>query len=99
MKAFAHFMQKELGHKGEDNDLKDICAGTDRYSMYKVGPVLSISVSTLWGILGTALNSAQYLTIPAYSLFFNIYRRRNQIKSRKISAGAQGIGFQHLALN
>ncbi|KAK9410649.1 uridine phosphorylase 2 [Crotalus adamanteus] len=43
MKAFAHFMQKELGHKGEDNDLKDICAGTDRYSMYKVGPVLSIS--------------------------------------------------------
>uniref|UniRef100_A0A8C6YGU4 Uridine phosphorylase n=1 Tax=Naja naja TaxID=35670 RepID=A0A8C6YGU4_NAJNA len=43
MKAFAQFMQKELGYEGEDNDLKDICAGTDRYSMYKVGPVLSIS--------------------------------------------------------
>ncbi|XP_026530244.1 uridine phosphorylase 2-like isoform X2 [Notechis scutatus] len=43
MKAFAQFMQKELGHEGEDNDLENICAGTDRYSMYKVGPVLSIS--------------------------------------------------------
>ncbi|XP_032066994.1 uridine phosphorylase 2 isoform X1 [Thamnophis elegans] len=43
MKAFAQFMQKELGRKGEDDDLKDICAETDRYSMYKVGPVLSIS--------------------------------------------------------
>lgn len=45
MKAFAQFMHKELGLKGDEKDMKDICAGTDRYSMYKVGPVLSISVS------------------------------------------------------
>ncbi|XP_015267017.1 PREDICTED: uridine phosphorylase 2 [Gekko japonicus] len=43
MKTFAQFMHKELGLEGDEKDLKDICAGTDRYCMYKVGPVLSIS--------------------------------------------------------
>ncbi|XP_062821512.1 uridine phosphorylase 2 isoform X1 [Anolis carolinensis] len=43
MKAFAQFMHKELGLEGDAKDMSDICAGTDRYSMYKVGPVLSIS--------------------------------------------------------
>ncbi|XP_066088586.1 uridine phosphorylase 2 isoform X1 [Saccopteryx bilineata] len=42
MKAFAQFMQKELRLE-ESEDIKDICAGTDRYCMYKIGPVLSIS--------------------------------------------------------
>ncbi|XP_060633272.2 uridine phosphorylase 2 isoform X2 [Anolis sagrei] len=43
MKAFAQFMHKELGLEGDAKDMLDICAGTDRYSMFKVGPVLSIS--------------------------------------------------------
>ncbi|MBN3323971.1 UPP2 phosphorylase, partial [Atractosteus spatula] len=43
MKAFAQFMHRELGLTGDTTDIEDICAGTDRYSMYKVGPVLSIS--------------------------------------------------------
>ncbi|MEE6489350.1 hypothetical protein FKM82_015544 [Ascaphus truei] len=43
MKAFALFIHKELGLEGDGNDTTDICAGTDRYSMYKAGPVLSIS--------------------------------------------------------
>ncbi|XP_041057031.1 uridine phosphorylase 2 [Carcharodon carcharias] len=43
MKAFAQFMHMELGLNGSDSDILDICAGTDRYSMYKIGPVLSIS--------------------------------------------------------
>ncbi|KAM9304860.1 uridine phosphorylase 2 [Gastrophryne carolinensis] len=43
MREFAIFMHKELGLKGDGNDITDICAGTDRYSMYKSGPVLSIS--------------------------------------------------------
>uniref|UniRef100_A0A8D0HMH2 Uridine phosphorylase n=1 Tax=Sphenodon punctatus TaxID=8508 RepID=A0A8D0HMH2_SPHPU len=43
MKAFAQFMHKELGLKGDGENIKDICAGTDRYCMYKVGLVLSIS--------------------------------------------------------
>ncbi|XP_067891390.1 uridine phosphorylase 2-like [Heterodontus francisci] len=43
MKAFAQFMHMELGLNGSDSDILDICAGTDRYNMYKTGPVLSIS--------------------------------------------------------
>ncbi|XP_043360788.1 LOW QUALITY PROTEIN: uridine phosphorylase 2 [Dermochelys coriacea] len=43
MKAFAQLMHKELGCERDGKDLKDICAGTDWYSVYKVGPVLSIS--------------------------------------------------------
>ncbi|XP_016008315.1 uridine phosphorylase 2 isoform X2 [Rousettus aegyptiacus] len=43
MKAFALFMHKELGLEESGEHIKDICAGTDRYCMYKIGPVLSIS--------------------------------------------------------
>ncbi|XP_012931771.1 uridine phosphorylase 2 isoform X3 [Heterocephalus glaber] len=43
MKAFALFMHKELGLAEGGEDIKDICAGTDRYCMFKTGPVLSIS--------------------------------------------------------
>eukprot|EP00076_Gallus_gallus_P023765 XP_015145676.1 uridine phosphorylase 2 isoform X1 [Gallus gallus] len=43
MRSFAQFMHKELGLEGDGEDLADICAGTDRYAMYRVGPVLSIS--------------------------------------------------------
>ncbi|NXF90553.1 UPP2 phosphorylase, partial [Eubucco bourcierii] len=43
MRAFAQLMQKELGLAGDGQELADICAGTDRYAMYRTGPVLSIS--------------------------------------------------------
>ncbi|NXX43144.1 UPP2 phosphorylase, partial [Tricholaema leucomelas] len=43
MRAFAQLMQKELGLAGDGEELADICAGTDRYAMYRAGPVLSIS--------------------------------------------------------
>ncbi|XP_023569394.1 uridine phosphorylase 2 isoform X1 [Octodon degus] len=43
MRAFALFMHKELGLVEGEEDIKDICAGTDRYCMFKTGPVLSIS--------------------------------------------------------
>ncbi|XP_078539985.1 uridine phosphorylase 2 isoform X2 [Lissotriton helveticus] len=43
MKAFALLIRKELGFESDENDIADICAATDRYSMYKVGPVLAIS--------------------------------------------------------
>lgn len=45
MKAFAQFMHQELKLSGNPEEIQDICAGTDRYCMYKVGPLLSISVS------------------------------------------------------
>ncbi|XP_029330350.1 uridine phosphorylase 2 isoform X2 [Mus caroli] len=43
MKAFAQFMHKELRLEGDGEDIEDICAGTDRYCMFKTGPVLSVS--------------------------------------------------------
>uniref|UniRef100_A0A8C6V1N0 Uridine phosphorylase 2 n=1 Tax=Neogobius melanostomus TaxID=47308 RepID=A0A8C6V1N0_9GOBI len=43
MKAFAQFIHQELSLPGNPGEIQDICEGTDRYCMYKVGPVLSIS--------------------------------------------------------
>ncbi|KAJ8012828.1 hypothetical protein DPEC_G00046930 [Dallia pectoralis] len=43
MKSFAQFIHQELALSGNIDDITDICEGTDRYSMYKVGPILSIS--------------------------------------------------------
>uniref|UniRef100_A0A667ZI32 Uridine phosphorylase 1 n=1 Tax=Myripristis murdjan TaxID=586833 RepID=A0A667ZI32_9TELE len=43
MKAFARFMAAELGLPDAEADPPNICAGTDRYAMYKAGPVLSVS--------------------------------------------------------
>ncbi|XP_017679263.1 PREDICTED: uridine phosphorylase 2 isoform X1 [Lepidothrix coronata] len=43
MRAFAQFMRRELGLAGAGEELPDICAGSDRYAMYRAGPVLSIS--------------------------------------------------------
>ncbi|XP_007888091.1 uridine phosphorylase 2 isoform X2 [Callorhinchus milii] len=43
MKAFGQFIHGELGLNGDSSDIRDICEGTDRYCMYKIGPVLSIS--------------------------------------------------------
>ncbi|KAM8934682.1 uridine phosphorylase 2 [Pelodytes ibericus] len=43
MRDFALFIRKELCLEGDGDNVTDICAGTDRYSMYKEGPVLSIS--------------------------------------------------------
>ncbi|KAI7809094.1 putative uridine phosphorylase 2, partial [Triplophysa rosa] len=43
MRSFAHFILEQLKLPGNISDVRDICEGTDRYSMYKVGPVMSIS--------------------------------------------------------
>lgn len=52
MRSFAQFIHQQLDLPGNADDIRDICEGTDRYSMYKVGPVLSISVS-LFSTCGT----------------------------------------------
>uniref|UniRef100_A0A8I3N5S8 Uridine phosphorylase 1 n=2 Tax=Canis lupus familiaris TaxID=9615 RepID=A0A8I3N5S8_CANLF len=43
MEAFAKYMAKELGLDHPGAEYPNICAGTDRYAMFKVGPVLSVS--------------------------------------------------------
>lgn len=48
MEQFANYIMKEIGHKlPAGTTLLDISQYSYRYSMYKVGPVLSISVSRL----------------------------------------------------
>lgn len=48
MKAFAFYMVKQLKYKiTAGQTLEDISKGSDRYVLYKVGPVLSVSVS-MW---------------------------------------------------
>ncbi|KAJ3597740.1 hypothetical protein NHX12_001257 [Muraenolepis orangiensis] len=43
MKSFIEYMAVELHLEDPKSDYPNICAGTDRYAMYKVGPVLSVS--------------------------------------------------------
>ncbi|XP_077432437.1 uridine phosphorylase 1 isoform X2 [Vanacampus margaritifer] len=43
MKEFIEYIAAELGMQDPKSDYPNICAGTDRYAMYKVGPVLSVS--------------------------------------------------------
>ncbi|KAI5936326.1 Uridine phosphorylase 1 [Manis javanica] len=43
MKDFIRYMAKELGLDRPGTDYPNICEGTDRYAMFKVGPVLSVS--------------------------------------------------------
>lgn len=44
MKAFIQYIAAELNMEDPKSEYPNICAGTDRYAMYKVGPVLSVSV-------------------------------------------------------
>ncbi|XP_062847857.1 uridine phosphorylase 1 [Trichomycterus rosablanca] len=43
MKAFIEYIAKELGLADSSEAYPNLCEGTDRYAMYKIGPVLSIS--------------------------------------------------------
>uniref|UniRef100_A0A3P9Q9W6 Uridine phosphorylase n=1 Tax=Poecilia reticulata TaxID=8081 RepID=A0A3P9Q9W6_POERE len=43
MKSFTEFIAAELAMEDPKSEYPNICAGTDRYAMYKVGPVLSVS--------------------------------------------------------
>lgn len=43
MKAFIQYIAGELGLGNPQAEYPNLCAGTDRYCMYKVGPVLSVS--------------------------------------------------------
>lgn len=44
MKAFIEYIAAELCMEDPKAEYPNICAGTDRYAMYKIGPVLSVSV-------------------------------------------------------
>ena len=70
MRAFAKFMHQELGLPGNTDEITDICEGTDRFSMYKVGPVLSISVRYSTQLFHHKDESSQKFSEPSvFSLF------------------------------
>ncbi|XP_068999020.1 uridine phosphorylase 1 isoform X3 [Embiotoca jacksoni] len=43
MKAFIEYIAAELTMEDPKSEYPNICAGTDRYAMYKIGPILSVS--------------------------------------------------------
>ncbi|KAJ0066095.1 hypothetical protein NL108_001348, partial [Boleophthalmus pectinirostris] len=43
MKSFIEYIASILGMEDPKAEYPNICAGTDRYAMYKIGPVLSVS--------------------------------------------------------
>ncbi|XP_063736461.1 uridine phosphorylase 1 isoform X2 [Eleginops maclovinus] len=43
MKSFTEYIAAEISMEDPESEYPNICAGTDRYAMYKVGPVLSVS--------------------------------------------------------
>ncbi|XP_071001234.1 uridine phosphorylase 1-like isoform X2 [Oncorhynchus clarkii lewisi] len=43
MKSFIEYIAGELSLEDPKAEYPNICAGTDRYAMYKIGPVLSVS--------------------------------------------------------
>lgn len=52
MEQFAYTIMAEIGHKLPcGTTLQDISQFSYRYSMYKVGPVLSISVSIVTSVM------------------------------------------------
>jgi hypothetical protein len=63
MNSFINYVAVELGLGRPGDEYPNICAGTDRYAMYKVGPVLSVSVSTCV-FLGLGLQALPALHLP-----------------------------------
>ena len=68
MGVFAEFLAKELGHPQKKEELSISKEGMDRFAIYKIGPVLSVSVSGLvlcWIIKPTAV-LVTFVTFNSY---------------------------------
>lgn len=70
MKAFIEYIAAELEMEDAKSEYPNICAGTDRYAMYKVGPVLSVSVCA---------NRAMTFVVSSYGTVFCLLSSLNCI--------------------
>lgn len=62
VEQFANYIMQEIGHKLPcGTTLLDISQFSYRYSMYKVGPVLSISVSLFSLLFTTLINEEKHM--------------------------------------
>jgi hypothetical protein len=81
MEQFAYYIMEEIGHKlPAGTMLQDISQFSYRYSMYKVGPVLSISVSIcclyMLAVVSGGLDTACLASLHNYSLHFQLIQRQ-----------------------
>ncbi|KAK5618277.1 hypothetical protein CRENBAI_020009 [Crenichthys baileyi] len=66
MKSFIEFIAAELTMEDPKSEYPNICAGTDRYAMYKVGPVLSVSVRLEPGTVVITEQSVDATFLPKF---------------------------------
>jgi hypothetical protein len=79
MKDFAYYIMEEIGHKlPTGTKLQDISQKSYRYSMYKVGPVLCISVSIHYSprLTRTSLNMTALAGFLVHGLAYRPCLRR-----------------------
>lgn len=73
MYDFAQYIMKEIGHKLPTGTcLSDISQYSYRYSMYKIGPVLSVSVSIVMLVAIETNNLTMRFTYCYYCLLSTI---------------------------
>lgn len=76
MEEFAYYIMKEIGHRiPTGTKLDDISQYSYRYSMYKVGPVLAVSVST-----NTVFFALNLKTDISTFIFVVLLRRNNYFR-------------------
>lgn len=84
METFAYYIMEIIGHKlPTGTTLLDISQYSYRYSMYKVGPVLSISVSNFFSVSPEKrqiIHLVQNVSFSAFS-WFQIYLSRFTYRS------------------
>lgn len=71
MEQFARFMMKELKYSmPAGQDIVNIAGATDRYALYKVGPVLSASVRISFVLLNWPLELCRLLKKSMMAFLF-----------------------------
>lgn len=63
MKSFIEYIAAELNMEDPKSEYPNICVGTDRYAMYKIGPVLSVSVRRNFSLF--AMKTEAFLSIES----------------------------------
>ncbi|KAM4601396.1 uridine phosphorylase 1-like isoform 1-T1 [Polymixia lowei] len=70
MKTFIEYIAGVLGLEDPNSEYPNICAGTDRYVMYKVGPVLAVNHGM--GVPSTAIMLHELIKLLHYARCTNV---------------------------
>ncbi|XP_063230249.1 uridine phosphorylase 1 isoform X2 [Bacillus rossius redtenbacheri] len=105
VEQFAHFIMDEIGHKlPTGTTLLDISQFSYRYSMYKVGPVLSVSVSTLPRLVPASLSRHCHVTatsLPTGTTLLDISQfsyRYSMYKVGPVLSVSHGMGMPSVGI-